>query len=219
MIEISSFEPLVADGWQRAYVDGLHDQKDAAQYAGSLAAVLTVSSSLEISVVGPRNFNDQKYLANTNRHMDLHTDNVYLKQPCKYLVMICLSAAEQGGATILSDVHKIMPELDSSSVAELSTDQWTWKRPQRLGHGPTEPRAVLSRDGTIRWWRYGLMNSDKKTLAIADAFNSKLQDAHHNHKFTMRPGDVVIIDNHRVLHGRESFSGPNREILRARLWV
>jgi hypothetical protein len=34
-----------------------------------------------------------------------------------------------------------------------------------------------------------------------------------------RAGDLLVIDNHRVMHGRTRFQDPERFLLRVRLWT
>ena len=38
-----------------------------------------------------------------------------------------------------------------------------------------------------------------------DRFTRLVRDPRHHYRFALRPGDVLLYDNHRVLHGRTEF--------------
>ncbi len=205
-------------GWYTHHPDRPLMNEEVMDYLGHLGLTMRADHPPEISTISPNNYQSERYLANTNEGMGFHTDNVYLPTPCKYLAMYCIKSAERGGATQLSDIRAIIPHIDGVTLAELRKNQWVWQRPIRIGKGPSSPQAVLGQDGSIRWWRHGLKNQEPHLLEIASTFDEMIDTSSSNVRFTLTPGELVIIDNYRIMHAREPFSGNERELLRVRIW-
>lgn len=195
----------------------IHDSlgiEKLASIGGQLALQLGSASIPELSTIGPHMYEMQKYLANTGKAMGLHTDNVYLKEPCNYVLMACVEPAERGGDTLLCDARKVIPLIVEADYKSLGAKIWQWKQPIRYGRGTTEPFRVLS-GNAIRWWRYGLMNQEPELVALADSFDEILHSHNAVETIALKEGQAILLDNSRILHGRTTFLG-KREMLRVR---
>lgn len=189
----------------------------AVSHIGKIAALLSVKTEPEISVVSPLKYKEQGFLANTTGAMGLHTDNVYLNNPCDYLVMVCKQSALTGGETMLCDFKRVLPTIDEEMIRRLRNKSWMWKAPIAADGHKTKNLEVVSSNNQIRWWRHGLLNTYGNLLDIADHFDNILHSHSNNQTFSLNDGDTIVIDNKRVLHSRTAFTG-DREIIRGRLW-
>jgi alpha-ketoglutarate-dependent taurine dioxygenase len=167
-----------------------------------------------------------------------HTDGSYLHGlvrkegryiqllPPKMLVLQCWQSASTGGASVLIDVQRVHTDLAKANpehVRILSTKGCvTYCRDDQMALD----RAVFEHldDGTIMLrFRYD------STAYVADwaveAFHSLQRDYFMNPKyqirFTLAKGQIIAIDNYRMLHGRDSFSNgnPGQERKLRRVWL
>jgi TfdA family taurine catabolism dioxygenase TauD len=167
-----------------------------------------------------------------------HTDGSYLHGmvrkdgryiqllPPKMLVLQCWQSAATGGASILIDAQRIHDDLarhNPEYLRVLSTKGCvTYCRDDQMAID----RAVFEHleDGTIMLrFRYD------STAYVADwaveAFHILQQDYFMNPRyqirFTLAKGQIIAIDNYRMLHGRDSFSngaaGQERKL--RRVWL
>jgi trimethyllysine dioxygenase len=169
--------------------------------------------------------------AYTTLALNAHTDNTYFTDPCGLQLFHLLSHENgTGGATLLVDgfyVASILKELHPEVYDILS-------RVRVPAHAAGEPSAlyrpsppsgypVLNHDPVtealtqVRW-----NNDDRSVMKALDPY---LVEDWYNairiwHKFLtssdseywvqLTPGTAVVINNHRVLHGRSAFDGKRR---------
>jgi alpha-ketoglutarate-dependent taurine dioxygenase len=167
-----------------------------------------------------------------------HTDGSYLHGlvcrdgryirllPPKMLALQCWQSATVGGASVLIDVQQVYDDLANNNheyLRILSTKGCvTYCRDDQIALD----RAVFEelQDGTIMLrFRYD------STAYLADwavqAFHSLQQNYFANRRYqtrlTLAKGQVIVIDNYRMLHGRDSFSngqaGQERKL--RRVWL
>jgi|TARA_B100000700_G_scaffold47080_3_gene49600 gamma-butyrobetaine dioxygenase len=157
-------------------------------------------------------------LTMTQRGLEPHTDNPYRDPIPGYIWLHCLTNAADGGDSTLADGYRaaqLLRERDPAAFACLTQvspgfryrDETTWlesegplieldsqgcifrvrynNRTERVGALPAEE---LARYYAARQAFYQLISSDELTL------NLKLD-----------PGQMLIMDNYRLLHGRRAF--------------
>lgn len=206
-------------GWHLSHVDTEFVEEDsrARELLADIALGLSISSAVpEISTVTASD--NSNYLADSNKSMSLHTDNVYLKNPCKRVVLFCLEPASKGGDSLILDTNSIEDTISSSVREELEKHQWSWAKPPRMGGGYSEPAAVLNESGEVRWWRRGLRLATEETVEVANHFEAVINQTPALARLGLSRGDLLVLDNSRVLHGRAAFFGSKRKLLRARIW-
>ena len=82
-------------------------------------------------------------------------------------------------------------------------------------------RPILRHDETGRLAQVSFNNYDRDTVRLADddmralyagirAFDSMANEPEMQWRYTLRPGDMLVFDNWRVLHGRGAFCGKRK---------
>jgi alpha-ketoglutarate-dependent taurine dioxygenase len=160
-------------------------------------------------------------------HGLIHRDGRYIQLlPPKMLALQCWQSAVTGGASILIDVQRVYDDLAKENAEHLrilSTKGCvTYCRDDQMAID----RAVFEElaDGTVMLrFRYD------STAYVADwaiqAFHNLQQnyfsDPKYQIRLTLMKGQIIIIDNYRMLHGRDAFSNGNagQERKLRRVWL
>lgn len=167
---------------------------------------------------------DANNLAFTSLGLEPHTDNPY-RDPVPGLQLLhCLSNSGDGGETRLIDGFAAAQTLRVNAPDHFEILAST---PVRFGWGDTgnslqasKPVIELALDGSIACIRFNnraFRSIDapvdqrrawrKAIVALADIINAPGSGI----DLKLNPGDVLILDNSRVLHGRRSFEdSPSR---------
>ncbi|KAI0784502.1 mitochondrial protein [Abortiporus biennis] len=167
--------------------------------------------------------------AYTNIALGAHTDNTYFTDPCGLQVFHLLSHTEgSGGETLLVDgfyAASLLKELHPEAYEVLSKVGVPAHAAGEMGniYTPTPQGAypVLSHaNGELTQVRWN--NDDRSVMnrlppadleAWYDAirlWNKFLTSSDSEYWVQLSPGTVVVVDNHRVLHGRSAFTGKRR---------
>ncbi|HWA30688.1 MAG TPA: TauD/TfdA family dioxygenase [Rhizomicrobium sp.] len=170
---------------------------------------------------------DPDNLANTNRALEAHTDNPY-RDPAPTLQLLhCIRNAGGGGATFFLDgfaLAEAFHETHPEDFHRLATTPVPFAFTSGDG-GRYEARAPVIRlaaDGAIAGIRFNhrsLAPVDLEPVQTAQwygsywAFVRKAAENARQFKLDMKPGDIVIFDNERILHGRDAFSGASERLL------
>ncbi len=148
----------------------------------------------------------------SNLPLSLHTDSSYCDNPHNLLGFQCVETAEEGGTTLLMPVDDILEKLDGETVALLSEPVYS------MGRGF---KPILSRTETgytISFYSAQLGKGAEQQLAArhrsaVDSLAALLADAGTQTAFHMAPGDLCLLNNHKVLHGRTGFAEHSRRLL------
>ena len=160
-------------------------------------------------------------------HGLVHRGGYYIQLlPPKMLVLQCWQSAAAGGANILIDVQRVYNDLAKENPEHLrilSTKGCvTYCRDDQIAID----RAVFEElnDGTIML-RFRYDAAAYVSDWALDAFHSLQQNYFANPKYqsklTLTKGQIIVIDNYRMLHGRKSFSNGNagQERKLRRVWL
>jgi hypothetical protein len=147
--------------------------------------------------------------ASTAIETPLHTDSQdYRGAPPNLQVMACVRAAPRGGETRLVDGWALLERCDPALRHALLHEQ----RRQRFYFGDILGPTVGEKRGHFTWTLSPIPHRDPvgealaRELAVAPTIEIALHD-----------GDVLLVDNHRMLHGRTAFDG-EREFVRVLAW-
>lgn len=158
-------------------------------------------------------------LADTARALEPHTDNPY-RDPAPGLQLLhCLAASAEGGATRLVDGLAITETLRAEHPLVFAMLALI---PVRFGWGDganslqvVKPVIDVAQDGTFaairynnrafRWVEGSAENRADWRPAIA-TLAALINAPEHGISLKLAPGDCLIMDNARILHGRTAFA-------------
>jgi len=168
---------------------------------------------------------DPANLANAGIALGLHTDNPY-RDPVPTLQLLhCLEASAQGGDSVLCDGIRVAESLraaqpeDFALLARHAVRFRYVDEDVDLDH--RAPMIETDAAGNVRAIRYNnrsLAPLELDASVLPDyyrayrRFSAMLHDAGASVSFRLAPGDLFIVDNRRVLHGRGAFSAHRRHL-------
>jgi gamma-butyrobetaine hydroxylase len=176
---------------------------------------------------------DIKWIANPNNvaytslALDPHTDNPY-RHPVPTLQLLhCLSSEAMGGESILVDGFQVAERLRLQAPNHfklLSTQPVSFQFHDQTTELRAEtPIICLDSRGelaAVRFNNYVIAPFDLEADLIEPfyeaycTFERMLNNPDIQVRFKLEPGDLYIVDNERVLHGRTKFFDANHRHLR-----
>jgi gamma-butyrobetaine dioxygenase len=169
---------------------------------------------------------DPDNLADSALALGPHTDNPYRDPVPTLQVLHCLRSTAVGGDTTLVDGFAAAATLageDPGAYALLSEESWRWRWSDVTTElETTAPVIETGRDGSVRQIRYNersrcpaicLPEVAGDLLGALAQFAVLVADPARQTRVRLRPGDALITDNRRTLHGRTAFaSGGERHL-------
>jgi hypothetical protein len=170
----------------------------------------------------------------TNRELSLHTDPV-----SDMIGLACLTAAKQGGVTVLASATTIYNTM-LERAPDLLDELFGGFHVHRFGEGRPEDGEVTRYrvpmlsliDGRLdcRYVRSTIVAGHKsleqplspKQVAALDLFDDIARDPVNHVSFTLAGGEIVLVNNLCVLHARTGFEehdDPMRHRHLLRLWL
>lgn len=156
----------------------------------------------------------------TNQPLALHTDTAHVPRPHSLVGFQMIRADPAGGGrSILVPVAEVVAGLDAADVAMLREPHFDFGRgPVPILWGP--PHAP-----SMRYYRAQLdaragTEQPAATAALLDRLDARLAALAPARTFDLLPGDLLLINNHKALHGRTGFPEiSDRLMLRYRVRV
>ena len=153
-------------------------------------------------------------LVTSTRELDLHTDHGDIDT----IALSCRSQARRGGESLLVDSRRVLDKLDDATKQAL-TDVYLTEH--RVFDDDPERRPLLrpQDDHWKLYYSFWLVEEalDDRSTAALDAFREALE-ATEVIELKLRPGDVLLLDNTRMLHGRTAIEDGDRRHLK-RHWI
>jgi len=151
--------------------------------------------------------------ASTMVHTPLHTDSQDVRGAAADVqVMACVQAASEGGETLLLDAWALLSTLEHA-----------------------DPRLYEALFDRVRRFRFVFGDLDGPTVAVRggrlcfthtphpqDDLGARLApflDATPTVHLRIEAGQILLVDNHRMLHGRTAFRDPGRRFVRLLVWT
>jgi L-asparagine oxygenase len=149
-----------------------------------------------------------------------HTETAFHPHKPRFVLLLCLRG-DPAATTLLCSIVDVLPFLDAQTVAVLGQPRFRTRPDESfLAHGSTSelgpPMPVL--DGNRFTYDEDLMvGIDDEAQAALDQLGSVVRS--QATALVLEAGDLLVIDNERVVHGRSPFrarfDGTDRWIQRA----
>lgn len=164
-----------------------------------------------------------------NEAATLHTDSSYKTHPERYMALLSVnSASDRGGTSIIADGKEVIAKLTQlhSNMQTLQNLKLTYAIPEVFRSDKNEEFQsfpIISVDPFVIRYRHDLLdagaklsNTAREATPLLKVFNMAISQAKHRH-IHLESGDLLVINNHEILHGRTAFSDMNRLLLRVRI--
>jgi hypothetical protein len=153
-------------------------------------------------------------LASTRVFAPLHTDSQdFLGAPPALQVMACRRAAAAGGATLLVDGWSLLERI-AVEAPDLHRVLFTESRTMPFYFGTVVGPTVARKRGAPVLTVSPMPATDPIGRRLS-AFIERTAPL----EIAVGSGDVLLVDNHRMLHGRRAFEGDEREFMRFLAWL
>lgn len=193
-----------------------------------VSIVTELGELLTLDTMVPRM--DYHAIVNTAGEMYLHTDGTRWRRPNRYTCQQAQVVEPDGGGQ--SRVIGIDDLLNSISLSKqpgllsfLLNDAVPWGLD--AANGGELMWSPIVHNGKLRWARFAVGPEDGSAADISDhlmsdieAFHRFLQTCPDITSMSLEPNDLLVIDNHRCLHGRGPMHdrlSSARRLVRARL--
>ncbi len=168
----------------------------------------------------------------TNLGGSIHSDGPQLSVPPKYIIMGCLNQAEKGGSSIIVSMDKIYYFLKKKKPKILKTLEKKFFFERRGFGKKIFSKPIFKKTNTKLTFRYlreyieaGYQRKNKileeKKIKALDMLDNLIQKKQFQHRYKMSKGDVIILNNNIMAHGRSGFSlgksTKKRNLIR--LWI
>jgi alpha-ketoglutarate-dependent taurine dioxygenase len=163
---------------------------------------------------------DERYIEQTykhsNKHQPLHTDYCNASIDLDMVLLICKEPAPIGGATVFVDSEKliyILENFNSDLFERLKNNEVIFgKSPSPIFRNKAKIIDFDSK-GAVLHWNYAVIAPDNsaEVLRLCDEFHFFLEEyifmAGIPEEIYLKKNEAVIMQDRRILHGRNSFWG------------
>lgn len=158
----------------------------------------------------------------------LHTDGAFLAEPPARFVLSCTRAEDSGeGASTFVPVDYVLASAPAWAIKGLERASFRFLRTYDgdLTDSYVGPVLTTDENGTwrIRWradhlYRPNVVDARSTRAVDAVAWLHELLETCDPFRYVLRAGELVVVPNGRVVHGRTALSeASRRELLRA--WI
>ena len=200
---------------------------DLLELVSALGTPTAIGNGSLIHEVSPRPDRVGADLSHSAEAFPLHTDSTFLVEPHDFVALACVEAQDGfGGESRVVGCHALRARIADPGALEALAEPAYPFLIREPGCAPDVRALPILREDDDCWTvRY---RSDAVAMALRDsgielgarhraallALEDALADSAIHAAFTLRPGDVLLLDNHRVLHGRTAIAPGARRVLR-----
>jgi gamma-butyrobetaine hydroxylase len=167
-------------------------------------------------------------LAYTNLGLQAHTDNPYRDPVPTLQILTCLENSVDGGDSIVVDGFKVAERLQAENPTDFDLltrhcARFAYEGSRGIRLRAKRPLIELGPDGELVAIRFNNRSAAAFTdipfdemedfYAAYRRFAGMIEDKAMEVTFKLKPGELFIVDNTRVLHARKSFSGTGKRWL------
>lgn len=141
-------------------------------------------------------------------HQSPHTDGAFEYQPPQLMAVLCLRPADKGGETLVVDMGDAVKMLDGCDLRGLyEPNAIAVVRGKQEAMHPVF--SANGRGGTVARFSNHEYNVSYPATSAAEpgftAIDGFVKDPSNQQVISLQPGQLIVIDNERVLHGRNEF--------------
>ncbi|WP_052745359.1 TauD/TfdA family dioxygenase [Streptomyces sp. WM6386] len=143
--------------------------------------------------------------------LELHTEDGFHPNPPHFLSLICLRG-DPAAATVTAGIGDILPLLDEATVTALHRPEYAIRYSSSFvgdtrTQVTTDPMPVLSGSGGCPNLCVDFHATVARTPRAQEALDHLNEAMLRSLKgTTLLPGDLVVVDNRRAVHGRSAFA-------------
>lgn len=173
---------------------------------------------------GARNQTAEQSLAYSSTDFPIHTDGSFEDKPPNIFILQCIQNDRKGyGTSILVDGWAAASMLEESTLRILLETPFEFKRTRKSKSSTTHAPILKRKENTfeIRYRRdhnFQLIPPSDSAQIALQKWEENLRTPELQVNLDLVPGDILIVNNQRILHGRTPLSGKQHRILR-RLWL
>ncbi|ATL69910.1 TauD/TfdA family dioxygenase [Nocardia terpenica] len=198
---------------------------DHVSFLKELGDFLPTPTGAVVGDLKPEPDMDELYHAQNRRSLVPHTEGYeYRGTPPRYMALWCVTPAEGvGGETTMLDSTHILAELTEEDRQHFRRARYEWKSTDGLQYRGVRHRIehpVLEEvDGRLVF-RFSYNNlivpeGDELVARLSERGKEIYDDRHVAVRYKKR--DLVVWDNWRFLHSRNSFEDPRRHLKRVQI--
>lgn len=152
-------------------------------------------------------------LVTSARSLDFHTDH----NKAKYILWFCVKQTDLGGETLLADTWKILRRMSQQSKEDLSRIHLYEHKV--FDDDPDSLPLLRFNDNNrpIIYYSFWLVKNKTAHRKALLEFRSLIEKTEPT-RLRLQDNDILIIDNHRILHARTAILGSKNRLLR-RYWI
>jgi len=156
---------------------------------------------------------DGKGMVTSAKGLDFHTDH----HNAKYILWHCLKQTDSGGDSILMDAEKIFQQLSADQQDQLKTIE-LFEHKVFPDDKESYPFVAIDNNGNRKFYYsfWLVKNEDKQNEALL-TFQKLIRETEPV-RLNLKDKDILIVDNHRVFHGRTPIDGSKDRFLK-RFWL
>lgn len=155
----------------------------------------------------------------TNAGGDIHSDGPQLATPPKYVIMGCIHQAKQGGYSLIVSTKKIAEylKIKNPKILKLLKQKFFFERRGfNFSNNNIFKKPIFTISKNIFRFRYlreyieaaykiKSLIIDKKKIQAMDILDKLLIKKKFQSKYKLNEGDILILNNNYLAHGRSSF--------------
>lgn len=143
----------------------------------------------------------------------LHTEDGFHPAPPHFVGLLCLRGDHDGAAAVVTcGIGDVLPRLDEQTITALRRREFrirfsTSFVPDESVQVLTDPMPVLSGcagSPDLRCDFHGTVAATPRAQAALDRLEQVIQRSLKG--LVMQPGDLIVVDNRRAMHGRTGFT-------------
>ena len=164
---------------------------------------------------------DSKRILHSDRAQTLHVDCGDNNVQPEVVILYCLESAKNGGENLIVPVNNILAYLNTLNLSANQLEALYDKKAITYERGSSTLTSSIMHKNKNGSSCISIMYADRircKSSLHEMLFKAILEFAHREEnqiKLKLNDGDILIIKNHQVLHGRSRFEGHRKMV---RIW-